>query len=36
MEPFKNETEAEGLVLISFFLSVSLSFYMKTKMQEWK
>lgn len=38
MEPFKNETEAEGLVLISFFLSVSLSvsLYMKTKMQEWK
>lgn len=38
IEPFKNETEAEGLVLISFFLclSVSLSFDMKMKMQEWK
>lgn len=43
IEPFKNETEAEGLVLISFFpsffVSLSLSFFffnMKTKMQEWK
>lgn len=35
IEPFKNETGAEGLVLISFFLCLSL-FYMKTKMQEWK